>query len=50
VTRCDSERCWCSTPPVRRRIQSTGVRYTVEELQAEGAVRVFRYQYLEDAA
>lgn len=38
--------CWCRVWPPVRVIQSTGVRYTVEELAPEGRVRVFRYVYL----
>lgn len=45
MRRCDSDRCWCSWPPVRL-IMSTGERYTMDELPAEEGRRVFRYLYL----
>ena len=38
--------CWCRAWPPERLIHSTGQRYTVEELEPEGAARVFRYRYL----
>jgi len=44
VSRCDKP-CYCSWPPLRR-VQSTRARYTVEEIEAAGNVRVFRYLYM----
>lgn len=40
--RCDSDRCFCSWPPVRI-VMSTGDRYTMEEIEPG----VYRYKYLE---
>lgn len=46
---CDSPRCFCSWPPVRR-IWSTGQSYTVQALPYVGEPWLFRYVYLEVAA
>jgi len=41
---CGSPRCWCSWPPVRV-IQSTGTRWTIEELARDGNARYYGYKY-----
>ena len=50
IRRCCWADCWCRAFPPVRRIFSTGQRYTMEELPAEGRFRVFRYAYLGELA
>lgn len=49
--RCNSDACWCSTPPVRR-VPSTGALYSVRQVASVDGprtIRVFVYSYREGA-
>jgi hypothetical protein len=47
MSECRWTDCWCKVWPPVRMIHSLGITYTFEEMEPDGAARVFRLVYSE---